>query len=350
VSTPGGSLPVLDVVIVNWNTGACLRACLDSLAVASASVPLGRVIVVDNASTDDSASSLPSSLPVTLIRNEVNRGFAAACNQGSRLGSGQHVLFLNPDTVLLPDTVHAALAFLESPAAASSGICGGFVLRADGRPGISASRFPTLANIAATMLGLDRVAPRLAPHRHLPPDGLTRSGAVDQVIGAFFLVRRSLFDRLGGFDERYFLYYEEVDFCRRARALGFGAYFLAEARLIHVGNVSARRSGGRALYHSLRSRTLYAFRHWPRPQAYILVALTVAVELPARLTRAVLRGSRAEIAGVGRAAASYLRFLARSGPVQVAMRPPPPTESPTADTQTADTQTADTQSESRWSA
>jgi N-acetylglucosaminyl-diphospho-decaprenol L-rhamnosyltransferase len=309
----GGRAPILDVVVVNWNAGDCLRACLDSLAQSATRVSLGHVVVVDNASTDGSAGSLPTSPPVTLVRNQENVGFAAASNQGARLGSGEYVLFLNPDTVLLTDTLQTALTFMEGPEGVRFGICGGSVLDVDGSLGISASRFPTLANVAAKTIGLDRVVPRLAPPRHLPPEALTRSCQVDQVIGAFFLVRRSLFDQLGGFDERYFLYYDEVDFSLRARTLGFDSYFLAEARLHHVGGVSARKSGGRALYHSLRSRTLYAFRHWPRPQACALVALTVAVELPARLARAVLHRSPAEITAVAWAFGSYLRFLARPG-------------------------------------
>jgi GT2 family glycosyltransferase len=304
-----GPAPVLDIVIVNWNTGDCLRACLDSLAESVTRISLGHVVVVDNASTDGSAGALPDAPPVTLVRNRENAGFAVACNQGARLGSGEYVLFLNPDTVLLPDTLRTALSFMASAAGAHVGICGGAVLGADGTPGLSASRFPTLANVAARTVGLDRLAPRLAPPRHLPPAELTRSRPVEQVVGAFFLVRRTLFDRLGGFDERYFLYYDEVDFSLRARALGFGSYFLAEARLQHVGGVSTRRSGGWALYHSLRSRTLYAFRHWPRRQAYALVALTVAVELPARLARAVLHGSPAQVAAVAWTAWSYLGFL-----------------------------------------
>jgi N-acetylglucosaminyl-diphospho-decaprenol L-rhamnosyltransferase len=341
MSAAAADVPVLDVVIVNWNTGGCLRACLASVAAATASVPLGRVVVVDNASTDGSADDLPASLPVTVVRNDDNRGFAAACNQGSRLGSARYVLFLNPDTVVDPEAPAAAVRFLDSSEGASFGICGGAVVRADGRPGISASRFPTLGNVATGVLGLDRVAPALAPPRHLPAGALTRSRPVDQVIGAFFLIRRSLLDRLGGFDERYFLYYEEVDLCLRARALGLGTHYLAEARLTHVGNVSARRSGGRALYHSLRSRTLYAFGHWPRSHGYALVALTVAVELPARLARAVLRGRAADIGDLGRAAGLYLRFLLTSRPRRTARRPPPaPAEPPISDEQPA----------SRWSA
>jgi N-acetylglucosaminyl-diphospho-decaprenol L-rhamnosyltransferase len=297
----------LDVVIVNWNTGEYLRSCLASLGAAASSADLGRVVVVDNASTDGSSDALPAHPPVTVLHNTANVGFAAGCNQGARLGSAPYVLFLNPDTVLAADALGAAVEFMASESGAPYGVCGGLVLGRDGSPTYSASRFPTLANVTAGVLRLDRFL--AGGSRHLRPAELHASGPVDQVIGAFFLVRRPLFERLGGFDERYFLYYEEVDFCLRARDLGWPAYFLRDARVTHVGNVSARGSGGAALYHSLRSRTLYAFRHWGRAPAWALVCLTVAVELPARMARATVTRSRPELTSTARAARSYLGFL-----------------------------------------
>ena len=191
------------------------------------------------------------------------------------------MLFLNPDTVLLPDTLSSVLAFMDGPDGTPYGICGASVLQPDGTPGLSASRFPTLANVVTSTLRLERVVPRWAP-RHMRAHELQTSRPVDQVIGAFFLVRRSLFDRLEGFDERYFLYYEEVDFCRRAASLGAATFFLSDAKVHHIGNVSAKRSGGRALFHSLRSRTVYATRHWPAAEVTTLVAFTLTLELPAR--------------------------------------------------------------------
>jgi N-acetylglucosaminyl-diphospho-decaprenol L-rhamnosyltransferase len=335
VTPAGAQAPAVDVVVVNWNTGDCLRACLAALAGSTGPVRFGRVVVVDNASTDGSAdlpdrfaSAEAGGLPVALLRNPANRGFAAACNQGARLGSAPYLLLLNPDTIVQPDAVAAVVGFLESAAGGSVGICGGSVRRPDGTPGISASRFPTLGNVAAGMVGLDRLAPRLFPPRHIPPAELSGSGPVDQVIGAFFLVRRALWDQLCGLDERYFLYYEEVDFCLRARRLGWRAHLLADARLVHLANVSARRSGALALHHSLRSRTRYAARHWTRPRTAGLVALTVGVELPLRLARAAGRGGP-ELRAVAAAAWSYLRFVLSPGgrdPAGPTTRQPQPAE------------------------
>jgi N-acetylglucosaminyl-diphospho-decaprenol L-rhamnosyltransferase len=301
MSAPGR----VDVVLVNWNTGPYLARCLRTLA-DSRGVSLARIVVVDNASddgsADDLARDLPADLPLVTIRNEENRGFAAACNQGAALGDAAHLLFLNPDTEVYPDTLVTALAALEEDPA-SRAICGGRLQRPDGTFALSASRFPTLGNVVGGVLRLPGLVPR-----HLRPDELRSSRTVDQVIGAFFLVRRDVFEALGGFDERYFVYYEEVDLARRALAQGWTSYFAHEARLVHVENVSARRSGGKALFYSLRSRTLYARRHWPRWQQVLLVVFTLLIELPLRILRAG-PGVSPTRAQAWRAARDYCTFL-----------------------------------------
>ena len=163
---PAGTTAI-DVVIVNWNTGPHLRRCLESLA-GSCGVGLGRVVVVDNASTDGSADDLPRELPLVTVRNDTNRGFAAGCNQGAAHGESELLLFLNPDTVVRPDALREAVAALSGDAAARRGICGGSVVRPDGTPALSASRFPTLRNVVADVLRLPRLVDG-SSHRHLGP-------------------------------------------------------------------------------------------------------------------------------------------------------------------------------------
>lgn len=334
------ALPAVDVVVVNWNTGPHLRACLRSLAAADRSrLRVARIVVVDNASTDDSLDRLAApGIPLQVVRNADNRGFAAACNQGARHGDSDLLLFLNPDTELYPGTLRAVAGFLGSPAARGVGILGGHMVDADGRPAISSSRFPTLRTFAGKATGLDRLAPGRFPPHHLTPAETTGSGPVDQVIGAFFLLHRGLFERLGGFDEGYFLYFEETDLARRARDAGLRSYHLRPALVHHVGQVSSRQLGGARLRHSLCSRTRYAARHWPRGHARLLVLLTLTVELAARLARAALHadpgGVRDVLVGYG----GYLRrlpaTLARArtdGPVRTPPAPAtPPGAPPTA--------------------
>src|SRR5262245_57433256 len=206
------------IVIVNWNTGQHLKDCLASIASAGANgSALSQVTVVDNASSDrslDGIGNLP--LPLEVIRNPANVGFAAACNQGAAGSTANYVLFLNPDTRLFPDTLATVTAFMESEQAAGIGICGVQMVDGDGMPAISCARFPTFRVLLGKMTGLASIFPRLFPSHHLTPAETSVSRVVDQVIGAFYFVRRDLFAQLGGFDERYFIYFEEVDFALRA--------------------------------------------------------------------------------------------------------------------------------------
>ncbi|MFG2497178.1 sugar transferase [Streptomyces sp. NPDC048441] len=303
-----------DIVIVNWNTGRYLKECLRSIARADRSVLAVRtVVVVDNASTDRSAYGLDvPGLQLKVIANTRNRGFAAACNQGAALCGSDYILFLNPDTRLLPDTLRTVGEFLHTPTAERVGIVGVRNVDEQGRPGVSYSRFPSLRGFVGMMTGLDRVLPALFPPRHARPAETVRSGPVDQVIGAFFLARRPLFEALEGFDERYFLYYEEVDLALRARRRGWPSYFLSDARVYHAENVSTDQIRGKRLGYSLRSRTLFVFRHWPRWRAGLLVALSLTVEPAARFLRAGLHGG-GELRDTAVGYADFLHWLLRPG-------------------------------------
>jgi N-acetylglucosaminyl-diphospho-decaprenol L-rhamnosyltransferase len=304
------------IVVVNWNTGGCLRECVASIALADRpEVTITQVTVVDNASSDDSANGLEGlPLPLERIRNSRNVGFARACNHGARDSTADYLLFLNPDTRLFPDTLAAVTAFMQSDEAAGIGVCGVQVVDGDGRPGISCARFPTPRVLFGEMTRLGVVLPQLFPRHQVSASELRQSQVVDQVIGAFYFVRRDLFARLGGFDERYFLYFEEVDFALRARRQGACSYFLKEARIFHASHVSSNQVPGIRLYHLLRSRLLFAYKHWPRWQGNVLVALTLAVELPARLARAALRLNGADISATADAYAALVRDLLRLGP------------------------------------
>jgi N-acetylglucosaminyl-diphospho-decaprenol L-rhamnosyltransferase len=299
--------PIVDVIVVNWNTGCYLRSCLDSLARARGDHEL-RVVVVDNASTDGSAGNLRlGGSPVRLLRNEQNTGFAAACNQGARVSAADFLLLLNPDATVAPDAIGRAVAFLRSPSGAGVGICGGAVADELGAPAFACARFPSLRTTLGGMTGLSRVAPRMFPPHYLPQHELARDREVDQVIGAFYLVRREVWEALGGFDERYFIYYEEVDFARRARLLGWRSWYLHDVHVQHVGGISSNQVLAFRLYHSLRSRTLYAKRHWNPPATALLILLSLTLEPVARLARAAVTRRWRELAEVS---AAFIRYTA----------------------------------------
>jgi N-acetylglucosaminyl-diphospho-decaprenol L-rhamnosyltransferase len=233
-------MPTLDVVIVNYNSGEDLRACLESLAHDEKTplVSLDRVVVVDNASSDQSLSLVPvSSLPLVILRNPVNHGFAAACNQGAHGSRAEFLLFLNPDARLLPRSLDRLIHLLSQPERCRVGICGVQLLDARGEVRRTCMRFPSAARFVIKLLGFTRLSPERFPAYGMtdwPHDG-TRE--VDAVLGAFFLVRRTVYEMLNGFDERYFLYFEEVDFCRRAYSAGWRTLYAADIQACHRGGL-----------------------------------------------------------------------------------------------------------------
>jgi GT2 family glycosyltransferase len=306
-------LPSVDIVIVNWNTGCQLRACLESIGDSDFSgLTINRVVVIDNASTDGSADNLkPEKLPLEVEHNTKNRGFAAGCNQGAAQTSADYLLFLNPDTKLYRDSLTHPIANLEDPKFADAGICGIRLIGPDGVSAVSCARFPTLGTFFGEAAGLSRVWPHVFRPHLMSADECRTSRDVDQVIGAFFLVRRSLFDRLGGFDERFFVYFEEVDFSLRARLLGYRSVYLADVSAFHQGGVSSGQVKSLRLFYSLRSRLLYGFKHYGWVKAVLLVALTVGVEFISRLVLAVARRSVGDVREVVLGYATLIGYFGR---------------------------------------
>ena len=309
-------VPSLDVVIVNWNTGRELKEALSSLAASHRDrLILERVVVVDNASSDRSCEDLiRTQLPLTVIRNAVNRGFAAACNQGAAGSTADYLLFLNPDTKLFPDTLANTLAFMEQDLAGSIGICGVRLVDAAGAASTVGARFPTASAFVAQAFGIDRLMPARFPPLLVSADAFADTGEVDQVIGAFFLVRRDLFSRLGGFDERFFVYFEEVDLSLRARREGYRSVCFVGATAVHHGGRSSGQVRAARLFYSLRSRLRYAFKHFSPPGAWLTLAATLGPELLLRLGRATGHRSADEIRDVMSGYASLVRDLVRHGP------------------------------------
>jgi N-acetylglucosaminyl-diphospho-decaprenol L-rhamnosyltransferase len=292
-------LPALSIVIVNWNTGEQLRDCLTSLATAS--LPKGwsiaHVVVVDNASSDNSADGLACRVgTLQVLRNPVNLGFGAACNQGARVASGDALLFLNPDTRLYAGSLEAPLRTFDDPAHEGTGIVGIALEDERGEVARVCARFPRARHYLAQALGIDRLRPATG-HLMREWDHL-RDREVDQVIGAFFLVRRGLFDRLGGFDERFFVYFEEVDFALRARQVGSHSLYLASARAFHAGGGASRQIKGRRLFYALRSRLQYGAKHFGIAERALLAVVTFAIEPLSRLLHLLLSGRIAELRDV----------------------------------------------------
>ncbi len=287
--SPGSPLADVSVLIVNWNAGPLL------LRGAKAAVGTGaEVIVVDNASADGSANDVAARLPsVRLLRERVNLGFAAATNLAAQAARGEWLLLLNPDAVISP----AALATMRDVLRAAPGAAavGGCLVDAGGHPqaGFAVRRFPTLWSLATDLLLIDDLWPGNPVRRRylaldLPLDGEATLD-VDQPAAACLLVRAEAFRKLSGLDERFRpAWFEDVDFCRRAREAGWRILFTPRARVIHDGGASLHTLGragfSRAFYRNMRR---YVAKHHGRASAVVLWAL-IAVGMLARLAVAVL--------------------------------------------------------------
>lgn len=290
-------MPTLDIVIVNWNSGRQLEECLESIRRASvASLCLRSVVVVDNGSSDGSVKDgVASGLPLRLLVNRENRGFAAACNQGARGCTSDLLLFLNPDAALLPDSLAGPVTFITGPDAADIGIVGVRLVGENGAVATSCARFPSAATFVAEALGLSRLFPRSVRGLFMTDFDHSSRAIVDHVSGAFYLIRRTLFEELGGFDERFFVYLEDLDLSFRARGAGWLTLFAPEWTVMHRGGGVSRAVPAARLFYALRSRLLYAFKHLPRARAWLVVVATLGVEPAVRTFRSLARGRLAEL-------------------------------------------------------
>jgi len=297
----GGGDPLVDIVIVNWNAGDHLKACLASLVSESERRHIRTVTIVDNGSTDgDLDARVPPDLPVRIDRAYANLGFAAGANRGARQGDAPYILFLNPDARLVPGALQAALAAFGRSAAI--GIVGLRLLDGEGRVSHTCSRFPTAGAFAARSLGLDRLPwfQRLKPFMEDWPHA--ESGIVDQVMGACLILPRKLFDDLGRFDERFFLYYEDVDLAKRAQLANRPSWFEATGAAYHVGGGSSASIPGRRLFYILASRLAYGRKHFHRPAYLLVLFATLALEPWSRLVQETCRRG---VAGAAAVATGY---------------------------------------------
>jgi len=286
---------------------------LESLQAADArAFVFRRVTVVDNASTDASLDGFDvPAIPLVVIRNSRNIGFAAACNQAALDSDADFVLFLNPDTRVFPDSIDRAVTVLADPKHSSTGICGVQLVDSEGRVSRSCARLPTLRLFLSAGLGLNRISTRAFPGHVMTEWDHAQSREVEHVIGAFYLIRGPLFRSLEGFDERFFMYLEDLDLSDRARAVGYRCWYLAGAAAFHKGGGSSEQIRAARLFYSLRSRILYGYKHFGFLSANLLAVVTLLLEPLVRVGFAVTRRATNEIDETAKAYALLWRDLPR---------------------------------------
>ncbi len=261
--------PLLSIVIVSFNTRDLLRECLASLDENSRGISK-EVFVVDNVSRDDSAGMVEREFPsAKLIRSKVNLGFAAGNNAAIRRASGRYIVLLNSDAFLQEDALQRAAEHMEQDP--RIGIGGARLIGRDGSWQPSARLFPSPLNDFLTLSGLSG---RYCSSRFFGRFDRTwanpvEAAEVDWVPGAFAMIRRDMLEKVGYFDESFFLYYEEVDLCRRFKRAGYRVCYWPDVVVVHYGGESSKTvrelklstSGSQLSLWRMRSAFLYYRKH-----------------------------------------------------------------------------------------
>lgn len=245
-------MPDISVIIVTRNTRDLTQSAVASVFAKSDDLQI-EIIVVDNGSVDGTADLLRANFPgIRCLRSETNLGFAKAVNRAAQESTGEFLLLLNSDAVLLPGALGAAIDWMR--AHPQCGVAGAQLLNADGSRQNSVANFPTVA----TELLNKSLLRRFLPHRYPGKEQFFDSPLeVETVIGAFMLIRRQAWDSIGGLDERYFFFVEETDFCLQARRRGWRVMHLPQVLVGHGRGQSAKQVLPAARVEYWRSR--YAF-------------------------------------------------------------------------------------------
>lgn len=258
----------LSVVIVSWNTRDLLRDCLASLPAATEGLQT-EVIVVDNASADGSAAMVLDEFPhVMLLESGGNLGFSRANNLALPHTTGQCVLLLNPDTVCPPLSLVRLYRFLNGKPLA--GAAGPRLVDADSNPTISGGWFPRARFHWLGFLDPRRkwLRGRLADRVVFIPGRDEPSRPVEYVMGACFLMTRAALERVGPLDDRYFMYFEETDWCYRAHHAGLQVWYCAETEISHLEGRASGRVSDFALRQFQHSYRLFVARHYGRRRVW----------------------------------------------------------------------------------
>jgi GT2 family glycosyltransferase len=263
--------PTVSILIVTYNSCAVLSECLDSIA-AETRLPY-EIIIVDNNSQDDTVALVRTYYPqVVLIENKQNVGFATAVNQVSRASVGTYLLLLNPDTRVQMNAIDRLVAFMEQHT--KVGIVAPYTVDEQGKPAPNSQAYHTVGSLFwRTQLGgpLKPLAQRILAGKK------AEEKSVEAVYGCALLIRSELYHALGGLDERFFLYEEDIDLCHRVLACDLAVVRVANVTIVHYGGQGStlpdstpEQKAIADITHRLRSRSLYARKHFSPWEALML--------------------------------------------------------------------------------
>ena len=293
----------ISVIIVSWNAKGFLRGCLQSLRQFPPSLLL-EIIVVDNASSDGSPEMVTSDFPeVRLIRNHENVGFARANNVGIKMAHGSYLALINSDVLVHLNCLQVLKAFLDkNPSVA---LIGPKIFGSDGHIQHTCRRFPTIWNTTCRLIAIDRVLWKwpLFSGFEMRHWDYSRGGEVEVLSGCFWLARREAVDSVGGLDERFFFYAEDVDWCRRFSQSGWKVAYVPAATATHFGGGSSSNAPLRYSIEMLKANLAYWRKHRGKSGHYTyfflcLLHYSIRATLRTIIRLLPFRGSRLMLANL----------------------------------------------------
>lgn len=265
---------ILSVCIVTYNVEKYVDKCLSSLLSYTSPALDLEILVIDNHSCDHTVAMIRDKYPqIDLIASEENLGFSAANNILLEKCRGDYILLLNPDTIVEKDSLDLLVGYLKTHP--ECGIIGPKLLNEDRSLQNGLRKFPNpwVSFIKSSPLKHLKIFKRSVDQRHMRHYDLNQSGIVDQVSGAAFMFSRSVFNTLGLLDAQFFIYFEEVDYCKRAYLQGLNVYYLAEAQIIHFGGKSANSANAKMMYIYLHSQLKYFKKHLSAVHYFIFISI-----------------------------------------------------------------------------
>ncbi|NQU99126.1 MAG: glycosyltransferase family 2 protein [Parcubacteria group bacterium] len=261
----------LSVIIVSWNVKDILRENLKSIYHSSSNIDY-EVFVVDNNSVDGSAEMVRNEFPqVKLIANDENYGFARANNQAIKKSQGRYVLLYNPDMKCFEDSFEKMVKWMDEQKDVGVGGCR--LIKEDGSDFQHVRRYPKLLDQLAVILKLPHIFPNIL-NKYLRSDfDYEKQAEVDSIRGSFFMIRREVIDKIGGLDERYFIWFEEVDYCRQVKNAGFKVMYTPVSKCIDLKGKSFDQVPRGKAQEYFKDSMLKYFKKWHSSWQYYLLKM-----------------------------------------------------------------------------
>lgn len=299
----------VDIIVVNWNSGGKTLNALRPYINYESAVIFCNIIVVDNASTDDSVSTLKNRVS-RIIVNDKNLGFGKACNLALKESNADYILLLNPDTISKPVVLEELVKFLEENI--EYGITGPRQVDKNQNILKTCGRFRTFKTALFEVIGLSK----LLPYFFTPAPIMTdwdhlKSKEVDQVMGSYMVIRKSILNEIGFMDEDFFVYAEDTDLSVRSKHAGYKTFYNSELSIFHECGGSGKLMKTIRLFYSLSSRRKYWRKHLGKLDSYVLTTISIVIEPFLRMVDSLIKEKNPRVITIGKAYLMYINEIIR---------------------------------------